>query len=154
MKSLEQQQLYENEKQELRNSLISDLEKDKIKYQCQIELNLNKLYSDKCSKIEEEYSNKLETFINQHKLDILNEPIIIEKMKELENEFQIKIDNINKELESNNNKRIIEFEKSLICKYENIYLEKNNELEVKFFRRLADKILELETQYKNMKNLI
>ena len=100
MKSLEQQQLYENEKQELRNSLISDLEKDKIKYQCQIELNLNKLYSDKCSKIEEEYSNKLETFINQHKLDILNEPIIIEKMKELENEFQIKIDNINKELES------------------------------------------------------
>jgi hypothetical protein len=43
--------------------------------------------------MEEEFTTKLEIFANQTKFDLQNEPIIIEKMKELEHDFQLKDEN-------------------------------------------------------------
>ena len=150
-KLLEIEQKHEYEKQELSKNMEKILETHKIDFEYNLELTMNKTYLEKVKLMEDEFTLKLETFANQTKFDIENEPIIIEKMKDLENDFQLKHGNLKKELDELFDKRILDNEKQLINKYENIYLEKNNHLEIKYFRRLADKILELETQYKNLK---
>ena len=153
-KLLELQHLHQLEKQEISDRIMKELETHKIDFEYSLETKLNRTYSDKIKLMEEDFTVKLETFANETKFDLQSEPIIIEKMKELEQEYENKINDLQIKSDEIYNKQILDNEKLLINKYENIYLDKNNQLEIKYFRRLADKILELENQYKNLKNLI
>jgi hypothetical protein len=83
---------------------------------------MNKIYLEKVKAMEDDFTLKLEAFANQTKFDLENEPIIIEKMKDLESDFQLKHENLTKQLDDLFNNKILENEKQLINKYENLYL--------------------------------